>query len=631
MESQQDYTTNEPASKSAGQLLLLFLSTSTLLLIAGCVLSQSIPATMTAVRLWGFLFVLSLATALSWRVTKSLTASILILALYLALVQWLGKGWLLIPLIVAAIVFLFSCRPIVTLRMVFQSGLWIRSGLAAGLILSVTHYGDFLILDKLRQALLHRDTLFHASIASMIKTYGAASLGLHGIVEHHYHVLSHRLFAVLSTLSGVPVLEIYGFLPILLLGPLLVTATTWCASRLSGTESAEGVDRNWLVVCAVLALLKALPLEIWAVWDDYFVSESYNLSLVLFMLALPSIVTPKTSLLKLAGAGVLLLLAGLSKGSVGVFGLGLLWLRAILCPGVIGRVRVAAVTIVVTIVFVYMMSGPAQAASARTSINSFYHVQRYSAWGNELGSFLTGMGAGQIPEIVVLIKAVVAMGAFLIFNYLLSWFIVLRRIVISGPRCILSQPDSLYTLAALGISVSTLFFAISGGEWYFINPPMFVSLPFLVIAVTEGLGRWPRLATRSLVAITVLGLSVTMALSHRNVTGVFAKTAFGLDPRRIEITDNTNLLLELRTRESVGPVMFVRGEDFPMANPYWPCVQAPLLYPAVTEQAWIGVIDPKLDCTYQNFAYIKYIDTPSRNLVSPVVPTGVRIVTISNQ
>jgi hypothetical protein len=145
------------------------------------------------------------------------------------------------------------CRPV----------LWISSGIAAGLILSVTHYGDFLIIDKLMQGTVHQDTLFHASIASMIKTYGVVSTGLHGLVETPYHVLSHRLFATLSILSGVHVLETYGVLQIIFLCPLLIAAVTWYAFRLSPAESALDVNQCWVIVCVVLISLKVLPLERW--------------------------------------------------------------------------------------------------------------------------------------------------------------------------------------------------------------------------------------------------------------------------------------------------------------------------------------------------------------------------------
>ena len=50
-------------------------------------------------------------------------------------------------------------------------------------VISAKIPGSFDMLDRLEQGLVHRDTLFHASIASMIKNYGVVTTGLNGLIE----------------------------------------------------------------------------------------------------------------------------------------------------------------------------------------------------------------------------------------------------------------------------------------------------------------------------------------------------------------------------------------------------------------------------------------------------------------
>ena len=54
------------------------------------------------------------------------------------------------------------------------------------------------------------DTLYHATIANMIRTYGVPSTGLDGLPYILYHVGSHWLFARLSNLINIPVIDFYN-------------------------------------------------------------------------------------------------------------------------------------------------------------------------------------------------------------------------------------------------------------------------------------------------------------------------------------------------------------------------------------------------------------------------------------
>jgi hypothetical protein len=56
----------------------------------------------------------------------------------------------------------------------------------------------------------HIDTLFHATLANMLRTYGACSTGLDGLPHVLYHFGSHWTFARLANLFDVPVIDFYN-------------------------------------------------------------------------------------------------------------------------------------------------------------------------------------------------------------------------------------------------------------------------------------------------------------------------------------------------------------------------------------------------------------------------------------
>ena len=79
-------------------------------------------------------------------------------------------------------------------------------------------YISLLFYEKTILGLIHRDTVFHASISNIIDTYGVASTGLHGTPYIHYHWGSHLLFASYINLFNISGLLFYNLIyPILFL------------------------------------------------------------------------------------------------------------------------------------------------------------------------------------------------------------------------------------------------------------------------------------------------------------------------------------------------------------------------------------------------------------------------------
>jgi hypothetical protein len=126
---------------------------------------------------------------------------------------------------------------------------------------------------------LHRDTLFHSSIIQMLSNFGVSSTGLDGLKEISYHIGVHRWVAAnLKTLGGEATL-LLGICQQVVFLPAFLFATTLTLSLLVSTELSS------LAICGFSLL------GLWflgtCIWDSYLASESYALSLPIFVSMLP--------------------------------------------------------------------------------------------------------------------------------------------------------------------------------------------------------------------------------------------------------------------------------------------------------------------------------------------------------
>jgi len=147
-------------------------------------------------------------------------------------------------------------------RDVARSCIFLVCALAAAVpvgIMSFFHvYQDPLINELVTVGLAHRDTLFHASVTSMIKTYGMPSTGLDGIPYLPYHTGSHWILAQLAALTNLPVLQIVTlgylvfFIPFFLNAMLI--AVVDLKSRLSSRPNAWDLQRD-ISFWAILAIV----------------------------------------------------------------------------------------------------------------------------------------------------------------------------------------------------------------------------------------------------------------------------------------------------------------------------------------------------------------------------------------
>ena len=92
---------------------------------------------------------------------------------------------------------------------------------AAGSIWGVG-FENPLFVENLCNGYAHIDTLFHATLANMLRTYGVCSTGLDGLPHVLYHFGSHWAFARVSNLLDLPVIDFYNFAYPVIFAPFTV-------------------------------------------------------------------------------------------------------------------------------------------------------------------------------------------------------------------------------------------------------------------------------------------------------------------------------------------------------------------------------------------------------------------------
>ncbi|HET6544620.1 MAG TPA: hypothetical protein VFG46_29245 [Chryseolinea sp.] len=148
------------------------------------------------------------------------------------------------------------------------------------------------------------DTLFHISIAQMIKTYGVPSTGLDGVPFMNYHWGSHWIFAQLSNFLDLPVVVIYqlGFPAII--APLLFRTFLSFTIQVKQQYKPEneGSKLNFFFWIIFLAIIIGFTKSAAAGndWAAYFTggssltllmlwSESYTVSIILMFALLSAV------------------------------------------------------------------------------------------------------------------------------------------------------------------------------------------------------------------------------------------------------------------------------------------------------------------------------------------------------
>lgn len=604
----------------------LSLSVSNLNLLFGALL-----LTAAGVFIGGNLLLLDLATLVSS--TQIAMACLGLLLTFYAisyqtksviwgLVLTYGLLWFLVyshsPVFAQVFYFLFVASGYVALRYLRVarenwSAMILMALIATLTILELaTSYTSFDMLPRLHVGNVNQDTLFHASISAMIKNYGISSTALHGLVEIPYHVFSHALIAGISLISGLGVIEVYGVANSVFFAPILIFSLTVFCGKLDQTRKLP-LSLVWTLTCVLLVLLPFI-FSRWAIWDSYFVSESYLVSLSLLMLGLAVLFKQHLTWIDLLCVVLLAAMIANAKASVGLIFVGL-WLTRFIFLSSQRTLLVLAAAMLAAFTTGWVVLDSAQASSGTMPIEPLHFIGSYSFLGTYLKATEMAILAGSLPNALTLVLALVAVGSFFLLHFAVSWIVIGRVVFQSGFSAVFRTPLAIYSFVAViaGAAIATIFRIEGGSAYYFSNVAFFVSLPGLVvIAVT--------LSTRSHFEqqhILIVGVVFVGLLG----LGGFYRASLLSDTRANPRT--SEMVSQLQLMRLTAPLNIVWQPSLNMVttNPVKRCTAKPFIYPAVSERPWVDVITDGDEerCSYQAYGYVQYGITETHKMVG-VVP-----------
>jgi len=483
--------------------------------------------------------------------------------------------------------------------------LFFMAVIAVVTILGVTEpYTSFDMLSRLHAGDVNKDTLFHASIAAMIKNYGIASTGLQGLVETPYHTFSHVLMAGLSLISGLGVIEVYGVASWVFFAPILIFSITTLCAMLDRSRQLP-LPLAWGLT-AVLLVLMPFFFGSWAVWNSFFVSESYLVSLGLFVLGLAVLFKRQLSPSDLLLVLLLSALISNSKASVGLIFSGL-WLTRLIFVRGSGVWREFAALMLATLALGWVVFNSAKASSGTISFGPLHLIETYTFLGNRLGIVASAIRAGTDVSILTVLLAFVAVSSFFVLHFVPSWAVIGMTFYRGSMPGVFRTPLSVYSLAAVvaGVLIVSAFAMPGGSAIYFSNVAFFVSLPGLVAMLATGMERlggnqrW----------MLIFGVFLVSLLGFKSF---YQASAFNHRHSAHKENDLINALSRLRNTSALQTVLRP-SPDALASNPVKDCTAQPFVFPAVSERPWVGVInaDPG-SCAYIYYGYSQYGITPGK-------------------
>jgi hypothetical protein len=485
-------------------------------------------------------------------------------------------------------------------------------------ILGVRSYTSFDMLERASEGNLHQDTIYHASLASMLKNYGITSTGLNGIVETPYHIFSHILHGSISLLSNVSVLETYGAASSLLFSPLLIFIIVFMANQVGHGKSTPA-DVLWLRCCLILTILPALFWE-WRFRNYYFTSESYLVSLTILLACLTPLLRARITTIEWLIIPLGSYFMSQAKASVGGI-YALLWLVSIFL--VKGR-KIQKVVLMTCLVIICVYLGLASAAAANQDDYIKFELLHFIRSSSLGGLYLTSVGDAlkmrMIPSPLHLILGFLALVSFLAFHFLPSWIFMIAKTRDLGRLSSSNSRAIAFVLAstAVGIVISFVLRIPGNSVYYFSNIPAFICIPFLLQPCDQALP-W-----RSLVP--------TLSRSHGLILLLLLFCLPGLSANsRLEIIHHHHnhlspwlqTMINIR-QSSPKDVVLIGSEQLRDENPIHRFSARPLIFPALSERPWINVIERQHWCLYDYLGYSEYGVSSSHctGLGSPQIPPG---------
>lgn len=503
-------------------------------------------------------------------------------------------------------------------------------GLSGALFIVSCAEAPFNVLQGVHAGRFYMDLPHHASLAAMIKNYGVASTGLHGLVPTPYHILSHAVMAGLSVLSGVPVIAVYGVAHWALLVPLLFVCLVYLATSLTHFR-VSNLPLAWGMALSALWFLAwwRIPYGLRGAEGNYLVpnpdvnllstglhllySESFVFSLGIFLLGSPLLFKRELGRDDLIQSVVVAGALALSKAPVGLIYAGLWGLRVLQNGNLRSRDSWFPFAAVLSIVLTILLA-PAytETTSGQVALGSSIGHK------DDFGSALQGYP---------LIAIGLSIAVFVIQHFLYSLLFLAGMVRSRGIRHLMNSSEGLYVGGTflLGLCVLLTLRFLDGNAQWFSHVAAFAALP-LVIARSATLVE-PKIDEYQL-RMNQVPIEPIITLSCLLLFPVYAWPLAQL--RASPITQNNptiELLMRIRDQAPINSAFRDPSPDWGTLAPTV-CWGRPLLYSAISERPWVDLLSLDDGCHYQNRGYASYpFDTTSRRVKqqAPLAP-GMKVL-----
>jgi hypothetical protein len=378
---------------------------------------------------------------------------------------------------------------------------------------------DLVNLHALGYGSVHQDTLFHASIASMLADRNIPSTGLHGTPFLHYHFFSHWLIGHAARCLGLSIYSTYCVINSVLIVPLVLVMCLVAGEMMeSSSTTLEFLLRVLILIGLVLGFFgydQGTLFARYKVQADL-PSESYNLSIVFLLMIMALLRRPATWKEVILVFG-LCLLAIITKVSVGFVCFGFLVLTLMtpnaLALKVIPRAVLIGASIATSLVLIKLLSHSPHDPTPEVSQHGWY----FQWSGTQVGTF---------PQPSYLISFT----KFLLLQhfdaFLLIALLPVALLSKAIPRNLLQQVFLQATFSLLvGFLAIVYLNNIRTAVGYFIDIARWVSLPYLLIilsripitAFRQGTVRNRMVSLSALLCLAVGALSLLGLIHSRHL------------------------------------------------------------------------------------------------------------------
>lgn len=377
--------------------------------------------------------------------------------------------------------------PSISLRIKVAVGLLIFALLFGLIAIGGTRYIGFNAGKLIIAGSANLDSLFHISVAAMIRDYGIISTGLHGTPPFYYHAFSHFIFGCISSITGLSLLKVYGNVQAVVIVPLLFLAILACAedfaSSINRSELFIRIGVVWLALFGFGGFEHNAIFYRYGLMDDHLVSESYTMGLI-FLLAMISSLRIPSSRIRWPFVFLLLVCMSLAKSSVGLLGGIFLFVHLAFFERERFLYRLLFFSFTACILFVLLSIHYFQ-QNANLGDGGYILSQGGNQWFSFARTYGGVSGAWPEPQFCI------SLTRFIVFHFIYPW-LFLGLAVVSGWFC---KKKSFVGNLCITLNIIALLYGLialwklhlyGGSESYFSNISMFVALPFLALILGQN-------------------------------------------------------------------------------------------------------------------------------------------------